>query len=49
VDDAVAKAQELGGSVVQQAEDTPYGRIAIVTDSTGAFFRLHQELAGTTA
>jgi predicted enzyme related to lactoylglutathione lyase len=49
VDDAVAKAQELGGSVVQAPEDTPHGRIAIVADSTGAYFRLHQELAGPTA
>jgi uncharacterized protein len=43
-DDAVAKVQELGGSVTQAAEDTPYGRIAAVADPTGAQFSLHQEL-----
>jgi len=39
-DEAVAKVVELGGSVVQPADDTPYGRIAAVTDATGAHFRL---------
>jgi predicted enzyme related to lactoylglutathione lyase len=43
-DESIAKLQELGGSVVQPAQDTPYGRMAMVTDPTGAFFRLHQEL-----
>jgi predicted enzyme related to lactoylglutathione lyase len=43
-DDAVAKVQELGGSVTQAAADTPYGRIAMVADPTGAQFSLHQEL-----
>ena len=43
VDDAdatIAKAVELGGSVVMPAEDTPYGRLAILTDPTGAVFKL---------
>jgi hypothetical protein len=43
VDDAsatVAKVKELGGSVVAEAEDTPYGRVATVTDPAGAQFRL---------
>jgi predicted enzyme related to lactoylglutathione lyase len=45
VDDAdatLAKAVELGGSIVQPAEDTPYGRLAQAADSTGALFRLAQ-------
>jgi predicted enzyme related to lactoylglutathione lyase len=29
-----------GGSVIRDAEDTPYGRLASVTDSTGAGFNL---------
>ncbi len=47
VDDADAtidKIVKLGGSVVQPAEDTPYGRLAAVTDTTGAGFRLLQQL-----
>ncbi len=28
------------GSVVMDAEDTPYGRLAVVTDPTGAQFKL---------
>ena len=39
-DAAVKTTQELGGSLIMPAEDTPYGRIAMVTDSTGAQFRL---------
>ena len=45
VDDADAAADrvgQLGGSVVTGAEDTPYGRIAGVTDPAGAPFRLRQ-------
>jgi hypothetical protein len=40
VDDAVAKVKVLGGSVVTDAVDTPYGRLATVTDPAGAEFRL---------
>ncbi len=43
VDDAdasIAKVKTLGGSVVMDAEDTPYGRIATVADPAGAQFRL---------
>ena len=43
VDDAdlaLTAVQSLGGSVVQPAEDTPYGRIATVSDPAGAVFRL---------
>ena len=39
-DAALARVVELGGSVVQPAEDTPYGRIAEVADPTGARFKL---------
>jgi len=39
-DAAVRRIVDLGGSVVQAAEDTPYGRIATVADPTGAFFKL---------
>ena len=31
-----------GGSIVTAAEDTPFGRLATVTDPTGAMFRLVQ-------
>ncbi len=41
-DATIAKAQELGGTVVQAAEDTPYGRLATMTDTTGATFKLVQ-------
>ena len=41
-DRAVATVVELGGAVVQDAADTPYGRIAAVTDSTCAQVRLVQ-------
>jgi predicted enzyme related to lactoylglutathione lyase len=40
VDARLARAVELGGSVVMPAEDTPYGRIATATDPTGAQFKL---------
>jgi predicted enzyme related to lactoylglutathione lyase len=41
-DGSVALLTEMGGSVLSPAEDTPYGRIAAVTDPTGAGFRLVQ-------
>jgi predicted enzyme related to lactoylglutathione lyase len=43
VDDAdatTAKIVELGGAIVRQPEDTPYGRLATATDPTGAQFKL---------
>jgi len=43
VDDAdatIAQIQALGGSVIQPAEDTPYGRLATVADPSGASFRI---------
>ena len=39
-DAALAKSTELGRSVRQPAEDTPYGRLAVAADPTGAQFRL---------
>jgi predicted enzyme related to lactoylglutathione lyase len=41
-DASVAQAVQLGATVVQAAEDTPYGRLASLTDPTGAMFKLHQ-------
>lgn len=43
VDDAegtVARVKTLGGSVVMDVEDTPYGRLATVADPSGAQFKL---------
>ena len=37
-DAAVARAVELGGSVVAPAWDSPYGRMAVVADDQGAVF-----------
>ena len=40
VDATVAKLRSLGGGVSEEAQDTPYGRMATVSDTTGAPFRL---------
>jgi hypothetical protein len=40
VDATLARAVELGGRVIAGAEDTPYGRLATVADSTGGVFKL---------
>lgn len=40
VDKTVQLIVDNGGSVVRAAEDTPYGRLAAVTDPTGAGFNL---------
>jgi predicted enzyme related to lactoylglutathione lyase len=37
---AVANVKRLGGSVVMDVEDTPYGRLATVADAAGAQFKL---------
>jgi hypothetical protein len=42
VDAAIAKAKSLGGSVVIDAEDTPYGRLATVSEPAGAQFKLRR-------
>jgi predicted enzyme related to lactoylglutathione lyase len=39
-DAAVSNVSSLGGSVIMDAQDTPYGRIASVADRTGAQFKL---------
>jgi predicted enzyme related to lactoylglutathione lyase len=39
-DAAVKTTTELGGSVVHEPHDTPYGRLALVADPTGAQFRV---------
>jgi predicted enzyme related to lactoylglutathione lyase len=43
-DAAVATAVELGGTVVQAPENSPFGRNATLTDPTGAIFMINQEL-----
>jgi predicted enzyme related to lactoylglutathione lyase len=40
VDKTVELITDNGGAVVRAAEDTPYGRLAAVTDPTGAGFNL---------
>jgi uncharacterized protein len=40
VDATLAKVVELRGSVLQAAEDTPFGRLAMAGDPTGATFKL---------
>jgi predicted enzyme related to lactoylglutathione lyase len=40
VDKAVALVRDNGGSVIRDAEDAPYGRLAAVADPTGAGFNL---------
>jgi predicted enzyme related to lactoylglutathione lyase len=39
-DAALARLTELGGSIEQPAEDTPYGRLATAADPMGARFKL---------
>jgi predicted enzyme related to lactoylglutathione lyase len=39
-DAALAKVVDLGGAIVEPAEDTPYGRLATAVDPTGARFKL---------
>jgi predicted enzyme related to lactoylglutathione lyase len=43
-DEAVTKVVELGGSVLRPPEDTPFGRIADVSDPTGTAFKLHSNV-----
>ncbi len=42
-DDTVAKAKKLGGTLVVGPDDTPYGRLATITDTTGAVIKLRQK------
>jgi predicted enzyme related to lactoylglutathione lyase len=41
-DKTLEQITDLGGAVVQPAEDTPYGRLATASDPTGAVFKLRQ-------
>jgi predicted enzyme related to lactoylglutathione lyase len=41
-DASVEKAVAMGATVIDPAEDTPYGRLATLTDPTGAMFKLMQ-------
>jgi predicted enzyme related to lactoylglutathione lyase len=41
-DAAVKTTVDLGGALIMPAEDTPYGRVAMVSDTTGAHFRIVQ-------
>lgn len=45
-DKGCERVTSLGGSVVIAPEDTPYGRLAAVTDATGAAFKLITPPAG---
>ena len=40
VDATIALATSMGATVVNPAEDTPYGRLAVLTDPAGARFSL---------
>ena len=45
VDDAEAanaKAVELGATILQGPDDSPYGILTVLADPNGAIFRLHQ-------
>lgn len=44
-DHSVSEVVSLGGAVVTAPESTPYGRLATVSDVTGAVVRLHQPTA----
>ncbi|MFI2566164.1 VOC family protein [Paenarthrobacter sp. NPDC018779] len=46
-DATVEQALGLGATVVQAAEDTPFGRLATLSDPTGATFKVIQDLGQT--
>lgn len=41
-DATIERAVALGAKVIQPAEDTPFGRMALLADPTGAVFKIHQ-------
>lgn len=45
-DDAVATVQSAGGTVTMPAEDTPFGRFAVVQDPWGAAFSVLEDTSG---
>jgi predicted enzyme related to lactoylglutathione lyase len=47
VDAACERATAGGGRVIRPPEDTPFGRIAELTDPTGALFKLHTDIPQT--
>lgn len=44
-DKTVAQAQSLGATVIDQPEDSPYGRLATLADAHGARFKIMQAIA----
>jgi len=40
VDAALVQIEQMGGSVIQGAQDSPFGRLAEAADGTGAMFKL---------
>jgi hypothetical protein len=40
IDATIGTLKKLGGSVITEAEDTPYGKLAAVADPAGAQFKL---------
>ncbi len=44
-DAAAANAKALGGSVVMEPQDTPFGRLATLRDPSGAYFKLRATAA----
>jgi len=49
VSDALRSLEELGGSVISPAANTPYGLMATVADPTGSQFRLMQDTTDVVA
>ncbi len=43
-DATIETAQSLGGRIIQAAEDTPFGRMATLTDPTGSIFKITQPI-----
>jgi uncharacterized protein len=43
VDSTLAEVERLGGKTVMPAETTPYGRLAVASDATGATFKLRAD------
>ena len=43
IDASVARVAALGGSVLDGPQDTPYGRMATVTEPTGTQFKLRMD------
>jgi predicted enzyme related to lactoylglutathione lyase len=39
-DTSVEKAVSMGGALVDGPDDTPFGRLATLTDPTGAMFKI---------